>query len=620
MVKENNLNIESKEAFVNSLKSGLSGEYYETEVPDTLDLAERAGLAINGSTGILDPDRNYMPFHYLKGHRFYHNSFRTDPEGPSHEVISGDQLWGKQIEPLLKMRLMSGSMKNIDIDALSIIGMIDCIDDTGIYWAKVDGDGGEDHAPLYAQARVMIALITLYRIDPNPKCLELIERLAKGFSKVAVHKSDYAYYPDPIAGSLCMPRTGWKNDDEPQGLSYTRDNVDWGLDASIMLFSYGGIVRALCQWYELSGNPEVLAFAGKLVNFMRKDRFWQPEANPAVITPSEQGQFEGHLHASIWGLWALLDYGILVGNEQLKDLARRGYEYSRTLGNISRIGMFSEGCTVGDITNLAIRLSESGVGDYWDDVDLYVRNQLTEIHAIDREKLKQAGLPEDIIDRQFGNVLTHAINPTSWFIDGVYCCDENVKVAYYKAWESIVRIQGDHARINLLLNRASPWLDIDSYLPYEGKVVIRNKTARQISIRLPGWVEAASVKVMTDNKPIEASQLGNWLLLTTVSPGQTISLSFPVKERIEHYRDGWEGVNDSSEFTMIKTIPIDKRTVYTIRFRGNTVVDIQPRQGWNSEILQNNRYGLKMGYHIYDRNHLLKETAPMKKITRYIRN
>ena len=29
-------------------------------------------------------------------------------------------------------------------------------------------------------------------------------------------------------------------------------------------------------------------------------------------------------------------------------------------------------------------------------------------------------------------------------------------------------------RYNLLLNRASPWMDIDSYIPYEGKVVLKN--------------------------------------------------------------------------------------------------------------------------------------------------
>ena len=38
--------------------------------------------------------------------------------------------------------------------------------------------------------------------------------------------------------------------------------------------------------------------------------------------------------------------------------------------------------------------------------------------------------------------------------------------ALYDAWESIVRCLDDMAQVNLLLKRASPWLDVDSYLPY----------------------------------------------------------------------------------------------------------------------------------------------------------
>ena len=39
-----------------------SGRFYETEVPDTLDLAARAALAVNSLTGSADPSRNYESF------------------------------------------------------------------------------------------------------------------------------------------------------------------------------------------------------------------------------------------------------------------------------------------------------------------------------------------------------------------------------------------------------------------------------------------------------------------------------------------------------------------------------------------------------------------------------
>ncbi len=50
------------------------------------------------------------------------------------------------------------------------------------------------------------------------------------------------------------------------------------------------------------------------------------------------------------------------------------------------------------------------------------------------------------------------------------CCPGNANHALFYTWESIVRAdENGHATINLLLNRASRWLDIDSYLPYEAK-------------------------------------------------------------------------------------------------------------------------------------------------------
>ena len=76
------------------------------------------------------------------------------------------------------------------------------------------------------------------------------------------------------------------------------------------------------------------------------------------------------------------------------------------------------------------------------------------------------------------------------------CCTGNGTQGLYYAWEGIVRCRdGKNAQVNLLLNRASPWLDVDSYLPYEGKAVIKNKTAQRISIRIPSWIDRRSLRL-----------------------------------------------------------------------------------------------------------------------------
>jgi len=64
------------------------------------------------------------------------------------------------------------------------------------------------------------------------------------------------------------------------------------------------------------------------------------------------------------------------------------------------------------------------------------------------------------------------------------------------------------AQVNLLLNRASPWLDIDSYLPYQGKVVIRNKTARLIAVRIPRWADLGAVHSRLNDREIHQYAVG----------------------------------------------------------------------------------------------------------------
>ena len=71
----------------------------------------------------------------------------------------------------------------------------------------------------------------------------------------------------------------------------------------------------------------------------------------------------------------------------------------------------------------------------------------------------------------------------------IMCCTGNGSQAIYYAWEGIIQEKGNGVvQVNLIMNRFSPWIDILSYLPYEGKVVLKNKSAEEIFIRMPDWV------------------------------------------------------------------------------------------------------------------------------------
>ena len=69
------------------------------------------------------------------------------------------------------------------------------------------------------------------------------------------------------------------------------------------------------------------------------------------------------------------------------------------------------------------------------------------------------------------------------------CCNANAPVGLYEAWNSIVQYNQGLAQVNLLLNRAGLGRYRRSYLPYEGKVGFKIKTAKKLSVRIPTWAD-----------------------------------------------------------------------------------------------------------------------------------
>jgi len=566
------------------------GDRYQATVPDTLDLAERARLSVHGLTSFLNPKANYGPY----GHTYFnaHPAYMSDmPGGPPN--------WGKIAESLIMARLMCGSDERLDIEEKMLKGML------ASGWMKINPD-----APTPV-SRVMLALMAVYQLDPNPALKEAIDRMAEEHCRVAKRKADYAYYYD--------------------GPPDEKDTILGVLGPWLNVFIQGCAIRPLSRWSVLSGQDKYLAFAGDLTKYLLKPELWKPESAPKAVVGADHGHFSGHHHSYTQALMGLLSYAGATHNARLKEFVRESYEYMRTFG-IARIGLFGEGCTTGDMTFLAIKLSDLGVGDYWEDADQYVRNHLAELQITDGSRLKDAveAMPggrgkndtaqgpldpnnetvDSVVDRNVGVFLSDATHPTrvpDHSLLYTICCTGNCTPAMYFAWESAVRCKEGIAQVNLLLNRASAWLDVDSYLPYEGKVILRNKTARRLSVRIPRWVDDRTVQCRINDRAARPFWVGRYLVFDALNERDVVSIEFPVVETTESYTLLWK----QSEFWKESTHPgrswqaLATPVRYTCRFRGNTLVDISPRdQG--------------PGYPLYLREHFKKTQALMKQVTRYI--
>jgi hypothetical protein len=604
-----------------------TGSYYEATVPDTLDLAERARLGVNHFTSVISEKDNYEMY------------WRADFDKPDQWSWPGHMWFAfaplfcvqqKAMMALAMQRLMTGSVQNLEREAKMLEMMVSLLGDDGLQYIPPTGGrkpwlGPEElrpYAHTHGQGRMLYAMIGWYQYTGDPAWKERIDRMVNGLDQfMVVHKDDYAYIPThgwmthEYLRSCYVKSRGWKDTAEP---------IDEKSGEEGSLFNHQGhIPGALALWYRLSGNEQALRLSGQLVRFLTKPKFWADWKDgeyPGVVG-AEHAHWQGHFHGHINTLRAILQYAVEVDDPELKLFVRDGYEWARQAG-VTRIGVVGDGqgCGLGRMIGLAIQLTDAGVGDYWEDVDLYIRNHGTEMQFTPDDVPHLQELlaknpnptrpPELIADHPTGtdvDVINASMGGFSMqylpFKNGwIMCCSPWGNMGIFSAWEGTLRYVDGVARVNLLLNRASPWMDIDSHLPYEGKVVLRNKTAREAEVRIPLWVNRVNnkkaVRCRIGDLTVRPKWSGNYLRVESLKAGDVVTIEFPMSERIER----WTAPPHNAPYVL----PLAPGTKFTCKFKGNTVVELSPPLSGDSWLYQNRPGKYKVA------------KAPMRKVTRYV--
>jgi len=236
-----------------------------------------------------------------------------------------------------------------------------------------------------------------------------------------------------------------------------------------------------------------------------------------------------------------------------------------------------------------LKLSEAGVADYWDDVDRWVRNMIAESQMLTAEwvyylpgskggeslrvdepvKTDVVRTNDRVAERNLGGWPTYAL-PHDWCekdgrgTNGFLPCDTAWATrAIYGVWNRIVTHKDGKLKVNLLLNRASRWADVDSYIPYQGRVDIKIKKPVDLSVRIAEWVKSKDANVQVNETDRKVSFDGRYALVGKVKPSDIVKVTFPIEERTDVV-DIWMGMNDT-------------KVRYSLVRRGNDIVEIFPR-------------------------------------------
>ena len=606
-----------------------------TRVPDTLDLAEHGALAINGVLGTTNPD--------LKFECYFLSFFDVHPAYMVHWSTMYSGVVPKYVEALPLLRLMSGSDRLMDLERGLLDAVVENISDDGLIYDRATPDRpwntgvgygvkgwNEDYANMAGNGRLLRGLLHLYRTTGDEAWKQRAKRNAERMLELAIVKDDRAYYPNVGCGNdYSYPReSGWVHTNEPAG--------EFEGSEGAMLFYLLQPVRGLVRWYTLTGDERFLDLCRGFVNFGMQRKFWGGLNDTEPQAGAERGHFFGHYHGHTAALIGLLDYAIAANDWRVKEFVRGAYEWARHHG-IHRLGVFpgsgggTEGCTLGDMVGLAVGLTDAGVGDYWGDVDQYARNGLLMVQATDADEMRRvseegrARLPGsnwggegDVRFSGFGRVLPgqetvdrviersvgsfgHLVGARSLYPRLMHCCTGNGAQGLYYAWEGIVRPSGKRADVNLWLNRRSPWLDVWSWLPYEGKLTVKNKGMERIGVRLPGWASRGTLRCTVDGVEVEPEWSGNRAVFTGLTGGEKVTLEVPV-------------ALEETEYTLANLNHRTTRTgpdLYKCQFKGNTVISVgEAGADPGGRELQ--------WYRLFRREHMRADSAPLKDKAEYV--
>jgi len=569
----------------NPIKRVTVGQRYKAQVPDTLDLADRMALAVNALSNVWRPERQWALEFVTR--------FDTQP-ATSNVCTMTDAYLNippKFIEALTVCRLASGNTDRLHVDYGVLCSQLSFLGKDWLTYCPpeaVKGVKKDCYSEDWAEGRMLIALSMLAQIDKDPRWVEIGKRKIDRLLSFTREKEGFRY----LWKSRYHPGDNPPVDAvEPYSTSGMHAKT-FKSQAMAVAYSMGAIGHGAGLFYRVTGYEQARELSGGLSRWAL-----------ARIFKHKDGHWDfWHFHHSLYALIAICEYGLATNDREILKRVDSCYRWARGQGDsltgfypecmpgsppfegrARRGGNTAETCEIADMVVLALKLTRAGIGDYWDDVDRWTRNMLSQGQYCDASLIdgipdsyftsrqKNNSVPQQspgVRQRMLGSfwgwmraneglgvhdtpkgkkLVRHAV---------MHCCTANGARTLYYIWDSIVDKENDLVRVNLLLNRASPWLDVDSFLPVEGKVVLHIKNAPKVAVRMPEWCDPNDVTIGAKENKIETNVQGHYVHLCGLKPNDTVSLTFPVPTReIEH---------------TIGQIP------YKLTIRGSSVVKIDP--------------------------------------------
>lgn len=397
----------------------------------------------------------------------------------------------------------------------------------------------------FMAGRMLITFVDEYLQEPSQENRKRVDDLIARIISKLTFESDYAFYFKAPAG--------WSSMKQPVFGNYT----------PYPTYPLGGVVLALSRFVQSVDSSSGEDLLDRLCRFILD----------VSGTFDPNGRFQGHTHSGgiLTAASGILRRAIHQGDSPVMGRMKNAFDWTREyssswgwvpdgLGDTAHPS--SETCSITDAIHLGLLIAKHIDANYYDIVERYARNQLMENQFLRPELAVPQGnhsQREAVTKALYGswaswslpNSLDNGLNA----VEG--CCLGSGIRGCYLVWEYAVTKEAGTVMVNMAFSRNSPWIEVISYQPYQGRLDILVNNAPVLRVRIPGTVKEADLRISVDGKPVPSGRLTNrYLEFRGLEKGNRIRVEYPLLEQ-----------RSSEEVS---------GNIYEAHWRGNTVIGIRP--------------------------------------------
>lgn len=519
----------------------MSNEKY-----DKFDILADARLVHNYLTSMVDPNYDYLPYWLIGANE--------NPAWAKHCKVDDAELVASWYEALVCVMEMLGTDEGAEVLAGFKKHLLTSWGEHGLRYNHPYPWSHSIHSSFHEMGYVLPAMIRWLEREPeNAEVKERIVGLVRGLRGLVWERKTRTFWSGDYAFE--GPIYEFPNDIYTEGDGWDFSRVTGRGEESVR---NGILLHSLVKVHEMLGDETALDLARGIANHLIGiSRYF-----------NWKGEFFGHVHSALWVAAGLVLLGRTTGEGEYIAKGKQIFDYvlsiSSTFGWVPEFAQWrplseehSETCCIRDMILCGFELIEAGHLEYWDMINRFTRNQLSEQQIKTGRFVGVDNSIPDTIDTTYRDIDKRIVGGYSGgaevnsismkrFRSVAGCCVGTAPQALYQVYNSIVTEKDGCIFVNLPIDKDDSLASVTTGYPNEGWLKVVPKRSGDVLVKLHPFMGAPAVSVGgVERIPTSCEQC---VLVSDVEAGTEILLTHDLenvsrKERVRggEYEVVWRG-------------------------------------------------------------------------------